>query len=277
MKNSDATGKGKRVRDCFWLWGHAEGVHNNGWGLPGLSRMTPVEASFYLGAPNVIMVRYEGKPAPPYHQYALPFKAIRETVWSIVGAAGATGAEERQAALDLRQTLPNLSGVMMDDFFKNAAPTTPDGLAVLSVEELRQVRAQLAGGGRRLDLWVVLYDHQLSLPVGEHLAQCDKVSFWTWKGTDLVDLEANFARAEALAPAAGKVLGCYMWDYGQGKPMPVAWMERQCELGLRWLREGRIEGMIFLATCIGDLGLETVEWTREWIARVGDEQLGAAP
>jgi len=55
--------------------------------------------------------------------------------------------------------------------------------------------------------------------------------------------------------------------------MPIEWMEAQCELGLRWLRQGRIEGMIFLATCIGDLGLETVAWTRKWIARVGDERL----
>ena len=46
-----------------------------------------------------------------------------------------------------------------------------------------------------------------------------------------------------------------------------------CELGLRWLREGRIEGMIFLASCICDLGIETVEWTRAWIAEVGEQKL----
>ena len=48
----------------------------------------------------------------------------------------------------------------------------------------------------------------------------------------------------------------------------------QCETALRWLHAGRIEGMIFLASCICDMELQTVEWTREWIASVGDEMLG---
>ena len=261
------------VRERLWIWGHEAGAHNHAWGLPRLSRITPVEAALYMGVPNVNLVRYENEPAPPYAQYALPFKALKGVVWSIVGAAGMTGAEERRAALELRDHLPNMSGVMMDDFFRNAAPGTPDGLAVLSVEELRQVRQQLATDGRRLDLWVVLYDHQLALPAGEHLAQCDKVSLWTWKAADLKDLEKNMARAEQLAPAAGKVLGLYMWDYGQGKPMPVELMQRQCALGLDWLRAGRIEGMILLASCICDLELETVEWTRAWVERVGEEVL----
>ena len=55
--------------------------------------------------------------------------------------------------------------------------------------------------------------------------------------------------------------------------MPLALMEKQCSLGLDWLREGRIDGTIFLASCICDLGLEAVEWTRSWIAAVGDLRL----
>ena len=118
-----------------------------------------------------------------------------------------------------------------------------------------------------------MYAHQLALPVGQHLALCDNVSFWTWRAEELADLERNFSIVEELAPACDKVLGCYMWDYGNKRPMPVEAMEQQCTIGLRWLREGRIDGMIFLASCICDLGLETVEWTRDWIARVGNENL----
>ena len=79
-----------------------------------------------------------------------------------------------------------------------------------------------------------------------------------------------------MAPGQRRVLGCYMYDYGAGQEMPVALMAKQCELGLKWLREGRIEGMIFLASCIGDLGLAAVEWTRQWIASVGDKPLPPA-
>jgi hypothetical protein len=68
-----------------------------------------------------------------------------------------------------------------------------------------------------------------------------------------------------------------MWDYGAQRPMPIPAMRRQCELGLRWLHEGRIEGMIFLASCICDLGLDAVEWTRAWIAEVADQPVGRLP
>ena len=64
-----------------------------------------------------------------------------------------------------------------------------------------------------------------------------------------------------------------MWDYGQKQAMSVERMELQCELGLRWLKEGRIEGMIFLASCICDLDLDAVEWTRTWVQQVGDQVL----
>ena len=47
--------------------------------------------------------------------------------------------------------------------------------------------------------------------------------------------------------------------------MPIELMEHQCRMGRKWLENGRIEGMIFLASCICDMGLETVEWTRRWI------------
>src|SRR5215472_8227877 len=52
------------VRDQLWLWGHDAGAHNEGWGLPRPSRITPAEAACYLGLPNLIMVRYRGRPPP---------------------------------------------------------------------------------------------------------------------------------------------------------------------------------------------------------------------
>jgi len=78
-------------------------------------------------------------------------------------------------------------------------------------------------------------------------------------------MERDFTHLEKLAPETRKVLGCYMWDYGNKKPMPLNLMKHQCQVGLQWLAEGRIEGMIFLASCICDLDLEPVEWTRQWL------------
>jgi len=88
-----------------------------------------------------------------------------------------------------------------------------------------------------------------------------------------VDMEKNLAKLEKLTPKNGRLLGCYMWDYGKRQPMPVELMKMQCEKGLKWLNEGLIEGMIFLASCVCDLELEAVEWTRQWISEVGGQRL----
>ena len=115
--------------------------------------------------------------------------------------------------------------------------------------------------------------YQLDLPFEPYMRECDVTTFWTWNAKDIDRLEENFEKLHRKMPDSRKVLGVYMYDYGESKPMPVEVIAPQCELGLRWLREGRIEGMIFLASCVGDLELEAVEWSRRWIAQVGDEEL----
>jgi hypothetical protein len=277
------------VRDRLWVWAHEAGVYNGAWGLPGDSRITPVEGAHYLGVPNIIFIRYEGRPEPPFDQYAVPFRSLKRVNWSITGAGGATSAEERAHVLRVAARMGNLTGLFMDDFFRlapeqsppqrpaeNAAAAAPDP-GSLSVRQLREVRDQLRADGRRLDLGVTLYTHQLDPRILPHLELCDVVSLWTWQSENLTDLEENLAKLEGMAPGKRIWLGCYMWDFGNRKPMPLERMRRQCGLGLKWLREGRIDGMIFLAANICDLDLETVEWTRQWIVEVGPEPIGPEP
>ena len=259
------------IRDKFWLWGHRAGSHDKAYNLPEGSCITPVEAACYMGIPNSLMVGYSGAPVPLSVPEVVPFKALDRVVWSIVGAGGRHSAEVTAKVLELPQLLPNMTGVIMDDFFGEAKEGQEVG--AFGVAELEDVRRRLCTPERRLDLWIVLYANQLGMPVREHLALCDILTFWTWKACDLKDLERSFAAAEKLAPDCGKILGCYMWDYGDRGPMPVELMQQQCETGLKWLREGRIEGIIFLASCICDLQLEAVEWTRQWIAEVGGASL----
>jgi len=257
------------VKDRLWIWGHEAGSHNNQYLLQGLSRMTPAEGAYYLDVPNLIMVRYEGKPAPPFDQHAMALTPLKRVVWSIVGAGGKTEVNEVEAVVDLAKRFPNICGVQMDDFFRRK-PDEAGRIAVYFPDELNTMRKQLILDNRRLDIWVTLYTHDLGLPnLGEYLKQCDVVTYWTWRAEELSTLEQSMDRLEQLCPTCRKVLGCYMYDYGDQRPMPVQLMRNQCELGLKWLREDRIEGMIFLASCICDLGLGAVEWTCEWIKEVG--------
>jgi hypothetical protein len=257
----------------LWLWGHDAGSHNDSWGLPGPSRITPAEAAFYLGIPNLIMVRYQGRPPLPFDRYAVPLRALKRVVWSVVGAGGATDDQERAHVLDLAARQPNITGLMLDDFFGSEEPARDDGPAALPPDMLRQLRGRLSVGGRRLHLWAVLYDHQLSKPLAPYLGLLDVVSLWTWDAEKLRGLEGNLERLAQVAPRCGRVLGCYLWDYGRKQPMLLELMRHQCAVGLDWLRRGKIEGMIFLASCLCDLELEAVEWTRDWVAQVQDQPI----
>jgi hypothetical protein len=122
-----------------------------------------------------------------------------------------------------------------------------------------------------LDLWAVIYEHQLDPRLAPFLELIDLVSLWAWDATKVPGMKDVLGRLGSVAPTCRKVLGCYMWDYCKKRPMPLDVLQGQCETGLELLRQGRIEGIIFLASCICDLALEAVEWTRGWIAKVGDQ------
>jgi hypothetical protein len=270
---------GSTVRDRFWIWGHVAGSHNNSYGLTGTSRMTPAEGAFYLGVPNIIFVAYSDPKEPckmlpevsTYDQYAISFRPLKGVVWSIVGAGGNVNWRGLELVRQLAQKFPNVVGIQMDDFFRD----TLDGgmVGALTPKELAYIRTQLSENPRKLDLWVTVYHHLLKHDLSEYLNLVDVVTYWTWEAKDLDNLEEGFAQAEKAAPRARKVLGCYMWDYGTHQTIPITLMQKQCQLGLEWLRKGRIAGMIFLASCICDLNLEAVEWTRSWIREVGDEKV----
>ncbi|MFC1984553.1 hypothetical protein ACFLU0_00865, partial [Chloroflexota bacterium] len=106
-----------KVRDKLWIWGYEAGVHTIQWGWIKPSRMTAAEGAFYLGVPNIILVREDFKPAPPFEQYALALSPLKRVVWSIVGDGGTTQGDEAALVLGLAKRFPNICGAMMDDFF----------------------------------------------------------------------------------------------------------------------------------------------------------------
>jgi hypothetical protein len=253
--------------DKCWLWCHAAGSHNGWWNLPGESRISPADAADYMRIPNAVMVVFGDTPAPPFMPHAAEMAGLKRLVWSVIGDAGSKRNEtspDLDAVLAMAESCPNLTGAIMDDLFNASG----DGklMSRCSVQQLSELQSRLRGASRPLELWSVLYEHDLSLPVQEYLRYCDVVTYWTWHARDLPRLAEGFARVEEVLPCQRKMLGCYMWDYGDSRSMPLETMRQQCALGRSWLAEGRIDGIIFLASCICDLGLETVEWTRRWIA-----------
>ena len=262
------------VRDRLWIFtcaANSDFLH-----LRRRSVMTPVEGAFFLGVPNIIVVQSSAQEAPhgrlepPFAQYLVAMQPLKRIVWSVVGSGGFRSPDETKEVLALSRTTPNFAGVMLDDFFTGAKEGKR---AQLTVEELGGIRDQLRQGGRNLDIFVTLYADKLDQPIGDYIKQVDVMTLWTSDPNQLAHLEANLKKVEALFPRTRKMLGCYVVDYGRREGTPLPWMQRQCETGLRWLQERRIEGIIFLGNTTMDLGFASVDWTREWIQQVGQTRL----
>jgi hypothetical protein len=268
------------VRDRLWIWGRPAGIYNNThFRATGLrSTVEPVEASRQMGIGNMIFICPNTFP-PPYDEYYRPFDRLDRVYWSLVSAGGGTVESARSAAFALAERHKNVVGFILDDFFHEPtvgnAPATGPGRpfrAPLSPAEVRAIRTRTVRGGR-VPLMAVIYTGQVCPAARAHLAEVDQVSLWTWRPANLDRLAANFAALERLAPDKQLFLGCYMFNFSGNKPLPVQLMKEQVELGYQWLKSGRIAGMIFLSTGTVDVGLEAVDWTREWIRVHGPEQL----
>lgn len=262
----------RTLRDRLWMWGHDSGSLVRGYGIGGKdSDIEPAAALEYLGIPNCCMVRFTGTPLPPFDDYVKQFAKTRRLTWSFVdGGKNFSTPQKLEQALDLAQKNPHLTGLDMDDFFlgdalpKNGAT---EAAAHLTVAQVAQIRKDLHALSRPLDLSMVIYTNQLHPVITPHVNEVDQVYLWTWKARELVNLEANFAAYRKIAPTKPTLLGIYMWDFGEKKTIPVSLMEHQCRLGLEWLKQGQIEGLIFHCTPLCGMKLEAVEWSKDWIAR----------
>jgi hypothetical protein len=269
------------VRDRLWVF--CNPVNADYAFVRKRSVMSPVESALYLEAPNIILANQypeagqEGwyKPwEPPFEQYTVALRLLKRVTWSIVGASGLTKDSEREQVIALAHHTPNFVGVFMDDFFRDGGS---GNMASLSPDQLREIQRQLKGADRKLDLYVTLYTRQLVPAIREYLDLIDVITLWTWETAELANLEVNLSKLEKLAPKSRKLLGCYTTDYDPNRTpwwtaLPVPKMQHQCETGLRWLREGRIDGIIIYGNFL-DLDWEVVDWTRNWIQKIGDSKV----
>jgi hypothetical protein len=270
---------------------------------PGGSRMTPAEGAFWLGVPNLLFIRSNSQPASPevevgrkktsYQQYATSFQPLDRVVWSVVGGGGEGGMRELHAALSLAQEFPNIRGIFLDDFVRpiprKKATDAHTGRPAMPLADLRRLREQTKTNGRPLDVWVTLYTHEINPerknkaipyrscepPLADFLGDFDVLTLWTWDSAEIPELEANLLALEKIAPKKARIaLGLYLWDFQNKKPVSVEMMKHQCDLGLKWLKEGRISEMIFLANTMLDVGMPSADFSRQWIKEHGGQKLG---
>lgn len=266
----------KTLQDHLWMWGHeSETIQGGLYAVPIGKSISQADAVESMGIPNNCVIRYQGAPAPPFDKYINQFKKTKRVAWSIIDGAPQPFEWKKKTAFALIDKMPNLTTLFLDDYFKgNAVPVetkegTIESPADLTGSGIKRLYAEVASLQRPIDLAMVLYSNQLDPGIAKHIAFCDIVSFWTWKATDLVNLAANFARYRKIVPNKRTLLGIYMWDFGNKKPVPLELMKLQCDFALKAFKSGEIEGMIFHCTPLVGAELEAVNYSRRWISEFG--------
>jgi hypothetical protein len=253
MNNSN-----KNILDSIWLWCHSAGSYNGRWEVPGESNISPVEAAAYFGIKNSIMVVFDNKPLPPFENYARQFSNMDKLVWSVIGDAGSkrnNDESDLQPVLNLKKSMPNLCGAIMDDFFGNGRD---------NLEAVKNIAKKLHTVG--LELWVVLYDHQLDHPnLKEFLDCCDVINFWTWRPENLSNLEDNLANIRNLAPDKDIAQGIYLYDFEGGEVLDSDTMQKQCDIARAQYMKGLIRDIVILGSPLVGMEVKTVEWCQKWI------------
>lgn len=260
-----------KIREKFWLWGQAAGSHNmkgNPFNLPAVSRMTPLEGTVYFGIPNTFFVVMDNKPQMPFDQDAMVLDGLRNVVWSIIGDGSTGRTEFIDEVLRLARIYPNITGGIMDDFMSEGR------MKIFTVEKVRQYKERLHHElDRRLDLWTVIYDNELTEERRPYIAECDKLTLWTKFSKDLVNLEENYRKLRDLSDDQEIYAGCYLWDHNAKHEVTRELMNYQLDKYYEWLLSGKIEGVILCSNCNSDIGLEAPLIAREWLRIHGDETI----
>ncbi len=261
------------LRDRLWMWGHDSGDYDgpdDPYKIPLSPPITMAEGIKSMGIPNVCVIRG----GIPDAEYCKQFEEVKRVAWNLSLGSNESYNKLKDYVFGLRDTMPNLSGYYLDDFFHmrgDANSETEPAPASLSMEEMKQLHEETIAYKRRLDLSVVLYTHQLRPSIKPVLKYVDVVSLWIWNGRDISQIDANFKKYRSLVPDKPTLLGIYMWDFGGRKELSVDFMAKQLDYAHMLYKEGQIEGLIFHCTPLCNKGLAAVDYARDWIAKHGNE------
>ena len=260
------------------MWGHDSGVYDGPKGEFNIPLSPPISMADgikYLGIPNVCVIRH----GIGNEEYNRQFQQVKRIAWTLSMGSNHSYQDLKQYVFGLRDTMPNLTGYFLDDFFRfhdkpgfDKNCETEPAPAALSLDELKQLHEETLAYKRRLNLAIVLYTHLLCPAIKPYMKHIDTVSLWIWTGNDIGKIDDHFKKYRALVPDKPTLLGIYMWDFGGKKELAMSFMVRQLDTALRLYKEGQIDGMIFHCTPLCNKNLAAVEYAKTWIAEHGGDK-----
>lgn len=275
------------LRDRLWMWGHESEIILGSANIPMGNKIGIADAIKWMGIPNVCVINHGDFVKLPYEDaYINQFKDVKNVAWSLMSGPEWSPQFDKirkytyeqliAEGFKLVDKMPNLNEFYLDDFFDYLAPpdaTTGLSKSYLSLERLKKLKSDMQNLKHETKLTMVLYTHQLNPGIKPYFEYIDRVSLWTWWGNDLSILEDNFRKYRELVPDKPTLLGIYMWDFGNEKPITLEGMKLQLDFAYGKLKTGEVEGLIFHCTPLVSLDLEAVKYAKQWIAEHGDEKM----
>ncbi len=268
-----------KVRDKLWFFG-VKAHQDDIWLKPGehgrtpqysfRSRITPAEGAFMLDIPNISMISGDGVPAPfskDAYGYMESFSRMDRVLWGCSGSSGFRAGNEEKFVLELADKYPNLVGVYLDDISLAVRHSEDKESAMTAcVQMLTNIKSTLSAAKRPLYMHVAWYWHEEPYP--GLMDVVDSFSFWTWNSDDLPKLPERFERIEGTFRDKKVLIGIYMYDFYNRRPVSDEMMELQCNYALSLLKQGRIDGIYIEANSVMGVGLPSEKWLRRWLEEV---------
>ena len=252
----------------LWVWGQGAGAPG-AYTIATFASASPARQAELLGVPNIVML---GAIPKQVDARVREIAAAPRVVWQISPDGRSNPpfdcGEQIDRVRKLVEKYPRIEhGVILDDL---STGLMSSGIKPAHIRRMRQAIEKKCPA---VEIWGVIYTMSFNLPhLDDYIKELDVLNLWTWHAKDTVNLEKNVAHCEREHPDKPIVVGLYMYDYGDGRKIPMELHKRQCETALKLAHAGRIRGIIFLSTADD---AEAIGWTADWIKRVGGQKIGS--
>ena len=106
-----------------------------------------------------------------------------------------------------------------------------------------------------------------------YVAPFDGIIMWTWCEKNIHWVPKKFEAFKKLTEGKRRMIGCYLWNFGEKKPATAEAVKWQ----LDWYRErllaGEIEGVVLHTNTMADLDYEAYDAATAWMEEHGDEEI----
>ena len=175
------------------------------------------------------------------------------------GAESQLLAAKRLAGQDTR-----VEAFLLDDF------STGSMDAGVSSTHLAKLQYTNATTGPHIPLYGTIYIQSLEREgLADLLRYFDQIVLPLWFSDQIDKVPEAVERCAELSGDKPVVVCLYFYDFGKGKAITRDEMQHQLDVVEPLIRSQRITGLVFLGTCMMDLGWDSTACVYDWISKVG--------